>query len=229
MSDKHVSITLFITACNRADLLHKTLLSFLKYNTYPIKKCIIIEDSEYIGINDFVYQIECPFPIEVIYNGKNIGQFESIEKGYSKIDTDYVFHCEDDWEFTASGFIEASLDILNRDPSVVTTWLRAHNDTSNHPIEFIDRGGYYYMQTGFLSIWHGFTMNPGLRRMSDYWKFSPWSETCKPYLEGFGVLNEPDLSVLYYKNGYRGAITKKVDGYIKHIGWDRHIPRFFEK
>jgi hypothetical protein len=223
-----MSVTLFITACNRPDLLKQTLESFLKYNTYPITKCIIVEDSDKININDFAIEM-CPFPVEIIYNNKNIGQLESIEIGYSKIDTEYIFHCEDDWEFFKPGFIEISKNILDRDSSVVTVWLRAHNDTSCHPIEQIDRGGYKYMITNFGKLWHGFTLNPGLRRLADYKKFAPWKETCYPYIEGFGVLNEPDLSVLYYKNGYRGAITNDPEGLVRHIGWGRHIKRFFEK
>lgn len=39
------NVTLVITSCNRFDLLKKTLESFSKNNTYPIKEIIIIEDS----------------------------------------------------------------------------------------------------------------------------------------------------------------------------------------
>jgi hypothetical protein len=38
-------VTLVITSCNRIDLLKKTIASFERFNTYPIKKAIIIEDS----------------------------------------------------------------------------------------------------------------------------------------------------------------------------------------
>jgi GT2 family glycosyltransferase len=39
------SVTLVITTHNRTDLLEKTLITFFKYNTYPIKKVVIVEDS----------------------------------------------------------------------------------------------------------------------------------------------------------------------------------------
>ena len=38
-------VSLVITSCGRFDLLEETLDSFFKYNTYPIKKIIITEDS----------------------------------------------------------------------------------------------------------------------------------------------------------------------------------------
>ena len=38
-------VSLVITSCGRFDLLEKTLDSFFRYNTYPIKKVIITEDS----------------------------------------------------------------------------------------------------------------------------------------------------------------------------------------
>ena len=47
-------ITVVITSCNRPDLLERTFNSFIKTNTYQIKKYIIIEDSGKIGINDFL-------------------------------------------------------------------------------------------------------------------------------------------------------------------------------
>jgi len=38
-------VSLVITSCGRFDLLERTLDSFFKYNTYPIKEVIITEDS----------------------------------------------------------------------------------------------------------------------------------------------------------------------------------------
>ena len=38
-------VSLVVTSCGRFDLLERTLDSFFKYNTYPIKEVIITEDS----------------------------------------------------------------------------------------------------------------------------------------------------------------------------------------
>ena len=50
-------VTLFITSCGRPELLKKTLLSFVKYNTYPIEEVILCEDSGIKCIVDFVKNI----------------------------------------------------------------------------------------------------------------------------------------------------------------------------
>ena len=47
-------VTMVITSCNRAELLEKTLESFVKYNTYPIKETFIIDDSGIQGCNEKV-------------------------------------------------------------------------------------------------------------------------------------------------------------------------------
>ena len=39
------SVTVVITSCNRVDLLERTIDSFIKYNTYPIDRYILIDDS----------------------------------------------------------------------------------------------------------------------------------------------------------------------------------------
>jgi len=46
-------VTVVLTACNRADLLEKTLDSFFEMNTYPLKRFIIIDDGMNFGCNDF--------------------------------------------------------------------------------------------------------------------------------------------------------------------------------
>lgn len=221
-------VTLVVTCCKRPDLLQKTLESFVASNTYPIEQAIFIEDSDQTGINDFVKDMALPFPCLCLYNGKNIGQIESIDLAYAHVTTPYIFHCEDDWEFFEPGFIEKSFDVLRKDPTVVTVQLRAHNDTNGHPIEPENLGGYHYLIRGYDRFWHGFTLNPALRRHADYMLVKPFTESCKPYMEGFGHPNETDISRIYNNLGYRGAILDRKEGHVRHIGWGRHMPRVWE-
>lgn len=80
---KERAVTLVITSCNRTELLFQTIQSFVKYNTYPIKRCIIVEDSSILkGTYDSEIQQFVPFPVQVIYNEVNIGQIASIDKAY---------------------------------------------------------------------------------------------------------------------------------------------------
>jgi GT2 family glycosyltransferase len=224
------NVTVVITSCGRTDLLERTVESFFKVNTYPIKKVIITEDS---GIpQDFskVKQL-VPCELEIIENPTNLGQIKSIDLAYSKVDTDYIFHCEEDWEFFNPGFIEKSFEILETNPKIFTVWLRSHNDTKNHAImkeeRFeLDNGDYYYLMNQYhKKVWCGFTFNPGLRRTSDCMIFYPYNDLeVKVVKNGLTIMGEMDMSIYYQELGYRGAITSKEEGYVRHIGGKRHIP-----
>ena len=197
-------ITFALTSCGRFDLLKRTLDSFFKYNTYPISRYKIIEDSG--TLPDFAQD----YPqIEWIVNDNNIGQMRSIDRLYSDIDTKYIFHCEEDWEFLKSGFIEESIKYLEQDPTIIQCWLRGADDTNGHPLttgEEYDTLGY-----GYQGIWHGFSLNPGVKRTNDY-------DIVKPF---YLIGREEDIGLVYMDLGYH-AISLK-DKYIEHIGWGRHV------
>jgi hypothetical protein len=230
MNDRKV--TLVVTSCGRFDLLEKTLISFFKYNTYPIEECIIVEDSGTVKDLNFLNNI-LKVPTRFLINPQNLGQMPSIDRAYTEVKTSYIFHCEDDWEFYKPGFIEESFKVLDADPRVFTVWLRAHNDTNNHPIEpevhQIGDVKYYYM--GTKKKWFGFTLNPGLRKTADCMRFHPIT-ALEPLVKkrgGMHVVHEVDLSVYYKDAGYKCAMVFDPEGYVKHIGWDDHLPMPWEK
>jgi GT2 family glycosyltransferase len=222
-------VSLVITTCGRTDLLEKTLISFYKFNTYPIDKTIIVEDSGIPQNFDNVKSIVSN-KLEIIINDTNEGQISSIDKAYSKVETDYIFHCEEDWEFFDTGFIEKSFEVLDENPKIFTVWLRGHHDTKNHAIikeeSFILPSGdtYFLMNQYHKKVWCGFTFNPGLRRTSDCMIFHPYNNLeVKVVKNGLSIMGEMDVSIYYQELGYRGAITSKEEGYVRHIGGKRHI------
>lgn len=216
-------VALVITSCNRFDLLEATLRSFFKYNSYPITQHIIVEDSHNI---DKLRVTLARFPevnFTVLHNQPQLGQMKSIDRAYAEVRCDYIFHCEDDWEFYRPGFIEDSFRVLDGDEKVVTVWLREQDDTNGHPVdaELLHTGGerslsYQLMKVNHrkhakADLWHGFTFNPGLRRLSDYRMVAPIS----------AYSGERTLSEAYFERGFRGAIFPK--GYVRHIGDHRGI------
>lgn len=200
-------ITFALTACGRPDLLERTIDSFMEFNTYPIERYKVIDDSAVPGVNDHLIE-KYPF-IEWSHNTERIGQTKSIDILYSDIETEYIFHCEDDWLFTKEGFIEKSLSILENNTEIIQVHLRAHDDTNGHPIEYFNEE-YDLMVLGFQGIWNGFSLNPGLRRLKEYLIVKPYDS----------VGWEAELSIKFKELGYRAAILK--DKYIEHIGWGRH-------
>lgn len=219
-------VTVVLTACNRADLLEKTLDSFFEMNTYPLKRFIIIDDGMNVGCNDFVKE-KYDFPIELIYNDPKLFQIKSIDRVYSMVDTEYIFHMEEDWLFLKPSFIEHSMAVLEADPNILQVWLRGIDDqTLKHPwhdgIYEVDDQQMVLVQ--YSGIWCGFSLNPGLKRLSD-WKLLPngydGCERITPAHLSGGVTLECDISVEYAKTGR--IAMRFVESYITHIGWERHI------
>lgn len=208
-------VTVVLTSCGRFDLLKKTVDSFFEFNTYKIFQFIIIDDTPNVPtierkkiINELIdpYKSKCDF--DIIVNNENMGQIESIDKAYKRVKTKYIFHLEDDWEFYKPFFIEDSLLVLTNFPWIYTVWLRAGNDTNSHTISYYQDLGFSLLDIGFLNLWHGFTWNPGLRRLSDYQKIECYSK----------YINEAGVGKFYFLNGYRSALINSV-GYTRHIGW----------
>lgn len=225
MSNKDISIVL--TSCNRQKELIATLISFFKYNTYPIKKIIIIDDSGLNGcIDECLIYIPSQLEYQIIYNEKNIGQIASIDKVYSFVDTEYIFHCEDDWEFYDYGFIEKSLEILEKNDKFFTVWLREYVNfrvvKNGQPVIPNIYNNKYRLMGVFqerTNIWSGFTFNPGLRRLKDCKLLMPYTQFINSKECNCGGV-EQALSNNYYKLGFRAATTLNEKGFVKHIGWD---------
>lgn len=215
-------ITAVFTSCGRWNLLEQTITSFTNTNTYPISRFIIIDNSTEKNATDTILNILKRIGIDatIIVNTTNIGQVASIDKAYTDITTDYIFHCEDDWCFTGSNYIELSLDVLENVPKIVNVNLRYRFDGekgSNSPIEplqqTINGTKYHLYELNYLNMWHGFSWNPGLRKLSDY------NIIGKSYKK---IGQEQDVGLLYMQLGYRGACLEGQ--YAKHIGGESITP-----
>jgi hypothetical protein len=208
------TVCLFLTSCNRPKLLKTTLESFVKYNTYPIEYGIILEDSGLSKINDFAYSI-VPFPLKIIYNKKRIGQMKSIENGIQYINTKYIFHCEEDWEFYDYSFIEKSMEILKKNNYITSVWLRSHNEIKTLYKMPINKKDDYYLVGPNIG---NFSWNPGLKTFEIQNMFVPYSSNHE-----LVTICEGGLDKAFRKLGMTSAMTNNLNGYVKHIGWNHHV------
>lgn len=211
-------ITFVITSCGRFDLLRAALVSFFEHNTAPIAKYLLIEDSGKTEVRDVLAEFDMPF--DVIVNQPPMGQVHSIDRAYSTVETPYIFHCEDDWEFIRSRFIEESLAILEGDPSVSTVMGRGLKDPEK-PVERLEgwsyrkaRGvGYYKPDVWLDRHWSGYAFCPGLRRLSDYrliGRFARWG-------------HEKDASIFFKRHGMTVAMSEQP--FYRTIGRDGGIAK----
>ena len=230
-------VTFVMTACGRPDLMETTLDSFFKFNEYPIKRFIITEDSMdpivFLKCKDLNYK-KYNNKIEFIFNDKKLGQARSIDLAYSKIDTPYIFHCEEDWSFYNPGFIEKSIAILEADKTVLQGWIRPKSDkilndiNSNVykigdvevrdvlPKSFLVKNGIAPGKDLVVRDYMGFSWNPGLKRLSDY-------KLLRNGYSGFDAEHMIDTFYRSHSTGFKVVSISREDheGYVQHIGQNR--------
>lgn len=225
-------ITAVLTSCRRYDLLEETLKSFFAMNSAPLERLIVVEDG-----TDIPKDVRGSFvghPIDWISTGQRVGQIAAIDYAYSRVKTPYVFHMEDDWFFYRSGFLEKSLLVLQANPKCIQVHIRALDDLMGHPLEepTYKSHGVEWRQMAFDYFgdegdWHGFSFNPGLRRLSDYIAVGGYGIHTTFDME-IPWLAESAISKLYRRRDFFAAVLSDNNGsgYVQHTGDDRHVGQF---
>ena len=225
--NKDSKVTIVLTSCGRFDLLERTLKSIDTFNTYPVKEVIFTEDSGDEKIYDVIPENWKPY-CKVFINKPGLGQLKSIDLAYENVSTEYIFHCEDDWEFYRYHFIEDSLKILESDTDIHQVWLRSyHHDVRSNCLmdgnqllhtlgkhKVIDNVGYHVLEC-HSKKWQGFSFNPGLRRISDYHLVKPFSQ----YIDG--ASGESKASIKFAALGKYPVILE--NSAVLHTGWHNHV------
>jgi len=212
-----MSVTLVITSCGRLDLLSRTIESLKSVGEFYFEEKIIIDDSGKEDVSKKLFE-DYSNDFKIIINKKNIGQIRSIDKAYSEVKTEYIFHCEDDWSFYRSGFVKDAIEVLSFHDEVVCVSFRDYeNDLVKHcPYEKIKKIN-IYNDLGFCVSdktnygWAGFTFNPSVIRTSDYKKNGPYHS----------IGHELQISQFYLDKS-KHLCFLNVSA-VTHIGWDHHI------
>jgi hypothetical protein len=197
-------VTVVVTSCNRIEFLQKTIESFLAINDYPIAEFIIIDDS---GNSEAHRRINLLYPNYTrIFNGKNEGLIDSIDRAYSMVKTPFIMHFEDDWEFIQGGFIDPAIKIIRNNHMVMQVWIsNIHNQPIDEEVLIADSVPYRYAKLdGMDHLWHGFTLNPSLRSTRIYKEAAPWSQWSPP--TDFLALRECKIGEEYFRRSYRAAV-----------------------
>jgi hypothetical protein len=206
-----MNTTVVITTCGRFDLFERTFRSFVRFNTSPVK-FIIADNSTDSKFQSFVRELTADCDCRYLFHDTNIGQVSSIDSAYNLVDTEFIFHLEEDWQFSRSGFIEESIKILNFNSKTINVSCRRRFDSDasgHHPVSdilIVDGVEYRLYDTHYHGIWHGFSWNPGLRRTSDYQLFKPYKQ----------FQNEQGVGAESLRLGFRSACLNHYACY--HIG-----------
>ena len=210
-------VALAITSCGRFDLLQRTLASMRPWiDRFPHR--FVVEDSA--ESPDIFNRLE-EDGFTILVNGSNLGQHRSIDHMYARIDTKYILHCEDDWEFSREPDFEAARLVLDNG-------IGGHDRVSLVCFHDFTRYSKHrqdtYRYTDVLGARFRYSFNPGSRYNS--FTFNPCvlrrdlTEVTGPY-ESF--LTEGSIARFLRKRGY--IIATEIPGLVRHIGETRHISR----
>ena len=234
-------VTFFLTSCKRHDLLKQCLESFEQYNTYPITRGIIIEDSP----EDISYarDILKSIPnLELINTGGRKGQVRNIDRCFATVDTTYVFHCEDDFVFTRSKFIENSIRILEAEPKCINVWLTGYEKAWEMPGRTHLPPDHRLHQLGDVTYWNinnpidgegglGFTFQPAVKRLEDWRRIGGYETLIQSYAPWANILDggqtERNIARYYINEGFHTRMFAGPDdheeGYCYNTGHTRHV------
>lgn len=208
--DFYGNITHCLTIGRRPDLLTQTLDSL---TSLPKLKTIAINDFGDEETNA-AFRKKVPDG-RLIVNQVQQGHHPAIDKLYSAVETDYIFHNEDDWNFSRTDFLDQAVDLLNSDEKISSVILRDPHDIwalegkENQFHLHVNNGIEYHRLDHLHEEWYSFGFNPHLVRRSLWQELGGYSQFRK----------ERHVSRHLKAQGYYCAYLSPP--VCEHIGWGR--------
>ena len=206
-------VTLVITSCDRFDLLEKTLESMHPW-IHEFRHKIIVEDS---AASPKLFDRLRTSGFRIIENRGRLGQLASIDRAYEQCDTEFIFHCEDDWEFERRPNIEAAFQVLTegidgRDDFSVVCFRDVTGTKHSRDGVFKEctiRGSQFRYSFKHDYPFNYFTFNPGMLRASLWRRYGPWKKFAN------------ERSIARMMMGKKHPIAREIPSIVTHIGRGR--------
>ncbi len=176
-----------------------------------------------IAVNDFgddatnqVFADICPHG-ERINLGGRVGHHRAVDAMYGRVQTPFVFHIEDDWQFSRTDFLTDAKALLCSDSRFSSVCLRNVADIPSIAAgigDYIDATMAAPAHVRLDSLhdkWHGFTFNPHLAKLDVWKRIGPFSN--------FKI--EKHISRLLRAQGHFVAYLEP--GACQHIGDARRV------
>jgi len=235
MSKSYPKICFTITSGRRFNLFVKTMGSFLDccLDRDLIVRYICSDDR---SSKEDLGRMKELYPFLEIYSSLRSGQAANLNNVFSKVDTDFFFHCEDDWLFVKKdNFLRKLFDITNSDN-------RLKNVTLRHwKCVYVKRNGVEYrMHVHFTKdrlayndplvlrtdcMWYGYSLNPGLQHLPTVRQLGPYDEEFEKNNPKVPQYFDRPQAQKYMEMGLKRA--NLVENYVEHIGGD-HPVRWME-
>lgn len=155
-------VTFTITTCKRYDLFERTMNSFLHHctDTHLIAAWICVDDNSAPADRELMKQ-KYPFFTFVWKTPDQKGHAQSMNILMDRIETPFVFHMEDDWEFFRTGaYIQDCLEVLHANASFGQCLL--NRNYMELPTDRIDGGVYNKTENGLIYFTHEYQENATL-------------------------------------------------------------------
>lgn len=218
------NIVFTCTTFNRMDLFIKTIDSFLSTckDKDLISRWLIGDDG---SSEQDLQNIASLYPFVEIFRNPKKGQAANLNNLWSKVDTEWFFHCEDDWLFTRKdNYIRKLFDIIEKENNVRNATLRhwegktklCRSKEAREKFEYVI---HHYdpdasLEESFCTdcYWCGYTLNPGLQH-------KPTINLLGKYDESINISSrkwDRPQAQKYYSLGLQRASLK--GHYIEHLG-----------
>lgn len=225
-------VTFSITTCKRYDLFIRTMDSFIQNckDIHLISRWICIDDNSSEEERKDMHE-RYPFFEFVWKTSEQKGHPQSMNMILEMVDTPYLFHMEDDWQFiTSRNYISDCLQVLQEDESYGQCLINRsyaetlkdyeiigseYKKTKNNLIylehvyepsveKFVDKYGYGLN----CAYWSHYSLRPGLNRVSMFKQVGSYKTNVKHF--------EKEYSERYYNIGYRTVFLERI--HCIHIG-----------
>ncbi len=225
---KYPKITFTITTSRRWDLFYRTMESFIAScrDMDLITRWIISDDS---SDSKDLEAAQAKYPMFEVFRSEKPGQPANVNTCFSKVGSEWFFHCEDDWLFTKKDyFIRKMFDIAFDDERIRNITLRGWEGTyvRHGKVEYIlhncIRPCGLEMQAYCDGSWWGYSLNPGLQHLPTVKKLGTYPDD---YSEDNQEWDRPQAQ-LYLKMGLRRA--NLVGKYMEHLGEERGVREVFK-
>jgi len=209
-------------------------LGFFMRTMHTFLDCCLDQDliSEWIvnddrsSPEDLAY-IKKQFPFLKIVSAKNPGQAAALNNLFDHVNTEWIYHNEDDWYYSKKGhFIRECLEIAHDHAQVRNVVLRQWD------APFIKSGDLEYKMHIFDTHmgrtendriqamradrrWFGYSLNPGLQHIPTIRWMGKYDESA------MSRKFDRALARKYWQGGYRRANLSTR--YCFHIGWDAPV------
>lgn len=205
------SVTVCITSCGRLDLLAETLAGFRRHNTGG--RFLLSEDSTDAAV---IAQLTATYPDMTVLSGPDrLGLMGSIDRLYSRAETPYIFHLEDDWSIDGPINWSAAIACLDQRPDVANVSVRDINEikekyrTRSDAIT-IAGTAFRVMRADAHPESFGWSSNPGLITRALYQQYAPFGRVIHDRMSG---IIKGDGKTLAYL----------LPGVARHIGQERTV------